>query len=84
MFKGLNIIEDINSKNEEDIKYIFIIDQIKFDDIDHDRSFEEMNNIRNYIKSSSIIFSDLNLYQRIKRQRITCTFSYFKVNFILF
>ena len=49
----LNIIEDINSKNEADIKYIFIIDQIKFDDIDHDRSFEEMNNIRNYIKSSS-------------------------------
>ena len=49
----LSIIEEISLKEDQEMMHIFIIDQIKFDDINHDRIFEEMNNIRNYIKNTT-------------------------------
>ena len=49
----LCIIQEISLIGEQGIKYIFIIDQIKFDDMNHNQVFKEMNNIRNYIKNTS-------------------------------
>jgi hypothetical protein len=48
----LSIIKGIDLA-KKDKSYIFIIDQIKFEDINKDRMFKEMNEIRKYIKKTN-------------------------------
>lgn len=50
----LNIIKDVSK--EQNMNYIFIIDQIKFDDITKDRAYEELNSIRAFIKKTNNCF----------------------------
>ena len=52
----LSIIKDVSQMKNENMNYIFIIDQIKFDDITKDSTYEEMNSIRTLIKQTNNCF----------------------------
>lgn len=52
----LSIIEDVSLLGKKEFKYIFIIDQIKFGDINKDKRYKIMNKIRKFIKETNNFF----------------------------
>ena len=52
----LRIIEDVSLLGKKEFKYIFIIDQIKFGDINKDKRYKIMNKIRKFIKETNNFF----------------------------